>query len=317
MLRSAVGKGFRAPSLTDLYTPQATSITGNGTRDYLRCPDLATGSPNDCNHQFTTVTGGNPNLKPEKSTSITAGVMWEPVKNASISLDAFRVNLKDAIVVGGLGSSYFMANAAREQLYSKFIVRGAPDGNASGLGPIDSIIQTNANLFKTQVAGVDVDGLYRLRLADGNRLNLRLSGTYMAKYDVQGPDGTYTSSLNQALSASGGVVLRWKHNASATWENGPYAVTLLQNYQQAYTDVLANLVPTSSVHRKVDAYQTFDLQLAYAGFKNTKLALGVKNLFDRDPPYTNLTSNFLGGYDVSYADPRGRYIYATASYSYK
>jgi iron complex outermembrane receptor protein len=317
MLRSAVGKGFRAPSLTDLYTPQATSITGNGTRDYLRCPDLATGSPNDCNHQFTTVTGGNPNLKPEKSTSITAGVMWEPVKNASISLDAFRVNLKDAIVVGGLGSSYFMANAAREQLYSKFIVRGTPDGNASGLGPIDSIIQTNANLFKTQVAGVDVDGLYRLRLADGNRLNLRLSGTYMAKYDVQGPDGNYTSSLNQALSASGGVVLRWKHNASATWENGPYAVTLLQNYQQAYTDVLANLVPTSSVHRKVDAYQTFDLQLAYAGFKNTKLALGVKNMFDRDPPYTNLTSNFLGGYDVSYGDPRGRYIYATASYSYK
>jgi iron complex outermembrane receptor protein len=40
-------------------------------------------------------------------------------------------------------------------------------------------------------------------------------------------------------------------------------------------------------------------------------------MFDRDPPYTNLTSNFLGGYDVSYGDPRGRYIYATASYSYK
>jgi iron complex outermembrane receptor protein len=317
MLRSAVGKGFRAPSLTDLYTPQATSITGNGTRDYLRCPDLANGSPNDCNHQFTTVTGGNPNLKPEKSTSITAGVMWEPVKNASISLDAFRINLKDAIVVGGLSSTYFMANAAREQLYSKFIVRGAADGNASGLGPIDSILQSNSNLFKTQVAGVDVDAMYRLRLDGGNRLNLRLSGTYMNKYDVQGPDGNYTSSLDQALSASGGVVLRWKHNASATWENGPYAVTLLQNYQKGYTDVLANLMPTGSAHRKVDAYQTFDLQLAYAGFKNTKLTLGVKNLFDRDPPYTNLTSNFLGGYDVSYGDPRGRYIYATASYSYK
>jgi iron complex outermembrane receptor protein len=159
--------------------------------------------------------------------------------------------------------------------------------------------------------------MYRLRLDGGNRLNLRLSGTYMNKYDVQGPDGNYTSSLDQALSASGGVVLRWKHNASATWENGPYAVTLLQNYQKGYTDVLANLMPTGSAHRKVDAYQTFDLQLAYAGFKNTKLTLGVKNLFDRDPPYTNLTSNFLGGYDVSYGDPRGRYIYATASYSYK
>jgi iron complex outermembrane receptor protein len=317
MLRSAVGKGFRAPSLTDLYTPQATSITGNGSRDYVRCPTLSTGAPRDCNFQFTTITGGNPALKPEKSVSITAGVLWEPVKNASISLDAFRINLKDAIVVGGLSSTYFLANADRTQQYAQFINRGAADGNAAGVGPIESIVQTNANLFKTQVAGVDVDGMYRLRFGQSQRLNLRLSGTYMNKYDVQGPDGSYTSSLDQALNASGGVVLRWKHNASATWETGPYALTLLQNYQKGYTDVLANLAPTGSTPRKVDAYQTFDMQFAYAGIKNTKFTVGVKNLFDRDPPYTNLTSNFLGGYDVSYADPRGRFLYASVSYSYK
>ena len=317
MLRTAVGKGFRAPSLTDLYTPQATSITGNGSRDYVRCPNLATGAPRDCNFQFTTITGGNPDLQPEKSISITAGVMWEPIKNASISLDAFRINLKDAIVVGGLGSTYILANAERTTQYARFINRGAADGNAAGVGPIESIIQTNSNLFKTQVAGVDVDAMYRLRLGERNRVNLRLSGTYMSKYDVQTADGGYTSSLDQALNASGGVVLRWKHNASVTWENGAYAATLMQNYQKRYTDALANLAPAGTPARKVKAYQTFDTQLAYSGFKNTKLALGVKNMFDRDPPYTNLTSNFLGGYDVSYADPRGRYIYVTATYTYK
>ncbi|MBD8529770.1 MULTISPECIES: TonB-dependent receptor [unclassified Massilia] len=318
MLRSAVGKGFRAPSLTDLYTPQATSITGNGTRDYLRCPNLATGAPRDCNFQFTTITGGNPDLKPEKSLSITAGIMWEPVKNASISLDAFRIDLKDAIVVGGLSSTYFLANAERTAQYAQFINRGAPDGNAAGVGPIESIIQTNANLFKTKVAGVDVDGTYRLRIGDANRFTLRLSGTYMDKYDTQGPDGTYTSSLDQALNASGGVIVRWKHNAGVTWQNGPYAATLLHNYQKAYTDALANLAPAGTTARRdVAAYQTVDLQLAYSGFANTRLTLGVKNLADRDPPYTNLTSNFLGGYDVSYGDPRGRFVYVSATYSYK
>jgi len=317
LLRGAVGKGFRAPSLTDLYTPQATSITGNGARDYVRCPNLATGAPRDCNFQFTTITGGNPDLKPEKSISITAGIVWEPVKNASIALDAFRINLKDAIVVGGLGSTYILSNAARTLQYAQFVNRGAADGNAAGVGPIESIVQTNSNLFKTQVAGIDVDANYRLRLDNGNRFSFRLSGTYMGKYDVQGADGTYTSSLDQALNASGGVVLRWKHNASLTWDKGPYAVSLLQNYQKGYTDVVGNLAPAGSMPPKVDAYQTFDLQLAYAGIKNTKLTLGVKNMFDRDPPYTNLTSNFLGGYDVSYADPRGRFIYASATYTYK
>jgi iron complex outermembrane receptor protein len=317
MLRAAVGKGFRAPSLTDLYTPQATSITGNGSRDFVRCPNLATGAPRDCNFQFTTITGGNPNLKPEKSTSITAGIMWEPVKNASISLDAFRIDLKDAIAIGGLSSAYFLANADRTTQYAQFINRGAPDGNAAGVGPIESIVQTNANLFKTKVAGIDIDGVYRMRIGDANRLTFRLSGTYMDKYDTQGPDGSFTSSLDQALNASGGVIVRWKHNAGVTWQNGPYALTLLHNYQKAYTDALASLAPAGSARRKVDAYQTADMQFAYTGFANTKLAVGVKNLLDRDPPYTNLTSNFLGGYDVSYGDPRGRFVYVSATWSYK
>jgi len=317
LLRSSVGTGFRAPSLTDLYTPQATSITANGTRDPLRCPNLATGAATDCSFQFTTLTGGNPNLQPEKSLSYTLGVLIEPVKELSISVDAFRVNLKNAIVVGGLSSTYFLATAARANQYASFIQRGAPDGNASGVGPIISILQTNTNLFKTQLAGVDIDAKYGWRLASGNRITARISGTYLGKYDVQGADGNYTSSLDQALNASGGVVLRWKHNATIGYEMGKLGASLSQNYQKAYTDALSSLAAAGSTPRRVDAYQTFDAQLTYSGWKSTKLTVGVKNLFDRDPPYTNLTSNFLGGYDVSYSDPRGRFVYVTALYTFR
>jgi iron complex outermembrane receptor protein len=317
LLRSSVGTGFRAPSLTDLYTSQATSVTANGTRDPIRCPDLKTGAPGDCSFQFTTITGGNPNLQPEKSLSYTVGVLLEPVKELSLSLDAFRVNLKNAIVVGGLSSTYFLANAERAKQYQAFILRGPADGNASGVGPITGILQTNANLFKTELAGVDVDAKYGWRMESGNRLTLRMSGTYLAKYDVQGPSGAYTSALDTALNAGGGVVLRWKHNASVAYEIGQFAASLSQNYQKGYTDVPGNRAPAGSTPRKVDAYQTFDAQLAYSGFKGTKVSLGVKNLANRIPPYTNLTSNFLGGYDVSYGDPRGRFVYVTAGYTFK
>ncbi|MFL6709060.1 MAG: TonB-dependent receptor [Massilia sp.] len=316
LFRSSVGTGFRAPSLTDLYTPQATSVTSNGTRDPLRCPNNV-GAATDCSFQFTTITGGNPNLQPEKSLSYTAGVLLEPTKELSVSLDAFRVNLKNAIVVGGLSSTYFLANADRATQYASFIQRGAPDGNASGVGPITGILQTNANLFKTQLAGVDVDAKYGWRMASGSRLTGRISGTYLAKYDVQGPSGAYTSSLDTALNAGGGVVLRWKHNASIAYDMGPLSTSLSQNYQKGYVDVLGNRAAANSTPRKVDAYQTFDVQATYSGIKSTKLTVGIKNLTDRDPPYTNLTSNFLGGYDVSYADPRGRFIYVTAGYTFR
>jgi iron complex outermembrane receptor protein len=316
LLRSSVGTGFRAPSLTDLYTSQATSVTANGTRDPIRCPDIKTGAPGDCNFQFTTITGGNPNLKPEKSMSYTIGVLLEPTKELSVSLDAFRVNLKNAIVVGGLSSTFFLANAERAKQYEAFILRGAPDGNASGVGPITGILQTNANLFKTQLAGVDIDAKYGWRVA-GNRLTARMSGTYLAKYDVQQPTGAYTSSLDQALNAGGGVVLRWKHNASIAYDTGAFGASLTQNYQKGYTDVVGNRAPAGTTPRKVEPYQTFDAQLSYSGIKSTRLVLGVKNLADRIPPYTNLTSNFLGGYDISYGDPRGRFVYVTANYSFK
>ena len=318
LFRSAVGTGFRAPSLTDLYSAQGGSVAANGTRDPIRCPDPKTGNPSDCNFQFQTVTGGNPNLKPEKSLSYTVGVVFEPTRDISLSLDAFRVNLKDAIVTGGLNYTYFLSNAARANQYAAFINRGAPDGNASGVGPIVTIQQTNANLFKSQLAGVDVDAKYLLRLPNAQKATFRMSGTYMGKYDVQGPNGSYSSILDQAISASGGgVVLRWKHVASVTYETGPWNASLAQNYQKSYTDTAANRAPAGTPIRNVASYQTFDGQVVYSGFKSTKLTVGIKNLFDRDPPYTNNASNFLGGYDVSYADVRGRFGYITATYSFK
>jgi iron complex outermembrane receptor protein len=316
LLRSSVGTGFRAPSLTDLYTAQAQGITANGTRDPLRCPNISTGAPADCNNQFATVTGGNPNLQPEKSMSYTFGVVLEPVRDLSIGLDAFRVNLKNAIVTGGLSSTFLLSSAANATQYAQYILRGPADGNASGLGPIIGIVQTNSNLFKTQAAGVDVDAKYALRLP-ASRMLFRLSGTYLGKYDVQGPTGTYTSSLDQALNAQGGVIVRWKHNASATYETGPWSASLSQNYQKGYTDVLGNHDPAGTTPRKVAPYQTFDVQATYAGVKSLKLALGVKNLTNVNPPYTNLTSNFMGGYDPNYSDVRGRFLYLTATYSYK
>jgi iron complex outermembrane receptor protein len=61
----------------------------------------------------------------------------------------------------------------------------------------------------------------------------------------------------------------------------------------------------------------WDLQARYTGFRNWTLAVGVKNLFDRDPPFTNQPSTSQAGYDPSYADPRGRTYYARIKYAFQ
>ena len=44
--------------------------------------------------------------------------------------------------------------------------------------------------------------------------------------------------------------------------------------------------------------------------------LGVKNVGDKAPPYANNTSNFLGGYDVTYGGRRDRFVYGSLNYSF-
>ena len=65
--------------------------------------------------------------------------------------------------------------------------------------------------------------------------------------------------------------------------------------------------------RRVGAYSLWNLQARYSGIKDTTLALGMKNVFNRAPPVSGSVSTFQFGYDASYADPRGLQYYGTIS----
>jgi iron complex outermembrane recepter protein len=314
LLRASYGTGFRAPSLTDLYTPQATSVTANNTRDFLRCPNLATGSPTDCGNQFPTLTGGNPSLTPEKSKSGTFGFVFEPVRELSVGWDWYSILLKDSIVIGGLNSATIMASAANETQFASFILRGAPDGNASGLGPIVSIVQTTSNLFKVKVQGWDLDLAFRPNIGAEHRLTLRLDGSYVEQFKRQNFDGSYSNQADTALVAAGGIIPKWRHVASATYDRGPWELSLAQNYQDSYHDVPANITGTA---RTVGSYETWDVQGRYLGLKNWQFTLGAKNFTDRNPPYTNEGGQFAAGYDIAYSDVRGRFVYGQAKFTFK
>ena len=69
--------------------------------------------------------------------------------------------------------------------------------------------------------------------------------------------------------------------------------------------------------RLVGSYSLWDLGGAYSGFKNWTLSAGVKNIFDTNPPASNQTQAFQVGYDPTYADPRGRFIWGSVKYAFK
>ena len=315
MLRASFGKGFRAPSLTELYQPVTTGVSAAGLDDPSRCP--TTGDSNDCGTQFNIKLGGTPNLKPETSTNYTLGVVFEPTSGASVGFDAFKVKLKNPIIFG-IDPSAILDDEAR---FPGLVTRGAPTSNCPGCpGPVQSIDQLNLNLGATNVTGIDADLRYKLQTDKAGTFTVGLVGTYFTKYEIQQLDGSFlsvVSTVSPIVNGAGGVIPRWHHYFSLGWNVGPWEAVIAQNFQTKYQDLTGNI--DGAPEHEVASYQTWDLQGSYTGIDNLKIAIGLKNAFDRDPPYSNVggSNYFQAGYDPGYVDPRGRFIYGTLTYSFK
>jgi iron complex outermembrane receptor protein len=313
LIRGSFGKGFRAPSLTELYLPQTLGASSPGLTDPVRCP--TTQSTIDCNAQFNITTGGNSKLTPETSDTFTLGFVVEPLTDLSLGVDTFSIKLKNTITVG-IDQQFILNN---QVLYGSLITRGAPTPDCPGCpGPVTNISQTNLNLGETDVKGFDVDLRYRAPATAWGRLGFSLVGSYFATYRAQQIDGSFLNEAGRVTligNGGGGVIPRWHHFATLTWERGPYEIVVTHNYQSPYQDLASTI---SGVTREVSSYSPIDLQATYSGLPHTRIALGARNLFNKAPPYSNVggTNYFQEGYDPGYSDPRGRFVYGTLTYTF-
>ena len=314
LLRGSYGTGFLAPSLYELYVPDNNSVTVAGLSDPIRCP-VTRNVGIDCDTQFQDTFGGNRTLKPETSFQINAGIVVEPARGLSLTVDWFKINLANQIT-NGPSPSYILEPANYDQ-YAYLVERAAPDAQYPDLpGRITNIIQRYVNQGSIHIVGLDASLKYVFPKAEVGQFTFNMNGTYFSKYDYQLPNGTYAGQVANAGApgiSSAGVVPRWKHYAQLNWNLGPWSATLGNTYQTGYIDQYTDLAGNV---RRVSDMSLWDLQFDYTGFRNWKLSLGAKNLMDTNPPFTNQSWQFQQGYDPSYYDPNARFIYASVTYSF-
>jgi len=311
LLRASYGKGFHAPGLDQLFTPQGRTNTSDSYSDPLRCP--TTNSALDCNLQLDRIFGGNRALKPERSTHYSTGIVWEPNNIISFGVDYFWIELKDTIGVIGDHTIF------TDPRYVDLILRRPPGPPFPSLpGQIDAILDTSQNLGKIETSGIDVDLALRFPAQPWGQMTARLNGTYTIKYDFTDVLGLKHEVVGDRdpVVADIGVISRWRHYLNLDFNRGRWGVTVAQNYQHHYLE--EDLSPTApSALRRAGSYSVWDLSGRYMGFRNTTLTLGVRNLFDRDPPFTSQGATFQVGFDPSYADPLGRFYYGSVRYAFQ
>jgi iron complex outermembrane receptor protein len=311
MLRASWGTGFRAPTLPDLFTPFSHGFTSDQAQDPLRCP--VTGLPQDCGGSFPALMGGNPSLEPEKSKQLNAGVVWEPLPRLSMGLDYWRIHKTNTIGVVPEDSLFLY----HDHFASNF-VRGPPDATFPNLpGPIQTVLEWNQNLGSLVTAGFDIGVSYRGQATPLGRFGFALNGTYISEWQQQLDGVNYTSAVGNTVV---GPIPRWRHQLALNWDSGPWGGTLVQTFQNGYSepDILTCDDNGNCGNRRVGSYSVWDVQGSYAGFKNTKIVLGIRNLLDQAPPFTQASSGFFEtAYDGAYADPRGRTYYARLTFTFR
>lgn len=91
-IRGSISTGFRAPSLQQInFSNTFTNVQGGNVFEVKIAP----------NYSAITKAAGVPDLKQEKSVNAGLGFSWKPVSNITITLDGYRINIKDRVVLSG------------------------------------------------------------------------------------------------------------------------------------------------------------------------------------------------------------------------
>ncbi|WP_431048413.1 TonB-dependent receptor [Roseateles sp. L2-2] len=316
--RASAGTGFRAPSMNDLYRSVKTSTT-----PVLADPVCMRENDNDlttCSDFWETRIYSNSKLKPEKSRQFSIGVLTDPTPNWSLGLDYWNIEKRN--LISTIGEDVILANADK---YASLIHRynDAVPVDGCDFDPDDSSIcfieLHKENRGKQKASGLDLTLQFRSPATDWGRFGARLVGTLTLSSKKQTGDGDpFISNLGRFVTD--GVVQRWRHRLNFDWSRGPWSLNLANTFYSGYDDqnsAIDNDAGNIVSKNRVKAYSLWDLAGGWEATSALTLRAGVKNLFDKAPPFSNQAYFFISGYDPSYTDPRGRFFYLSASYQFK
>jgi iron complex outermembrane recepter protein len=306
MFRGSYNTGFRVPSFNQIFNGRTEALyTGRGFADPETCSTPLAPNPAVAGCAVVAnvdiISGGQPNLAPETSEQFTAGIVIEPSRAFSLAVDWWAINREGTIQI--LSIDDLLLNY--DNLGERFL-RGPG-------GVLEAIERTWVNSGSTRTQGIDVAARGRFDLVGGD-LTLGLDGSYLVKKKEKVVPSAPFANRVGVFSFAGDLGLRWKHSAFVTWSNDDWSFSLSQLFRSGYKNQQLPGVASGAVNppndvERVDEYVTYNLSIGFTGMEGFRISLGVKNLFDTDPPFAVTYDSNLGSgssWEPRVADPRGR-----------
>ena len=251
---------------------------------------------------ITTYSGGNPNIKPEKADTFTAGIVVTPpqVPGLSGSIDWYRVKIKDAI--GRVGVNEVLRRCLVDQDPQFCSLVTLVNDQPTNVGDL------YVNINESQVEGVDAEFDYRtsLKLLGGGdeAISTRIFASWLLnRSDTSAPtpaapDGVVTRfddvvGLSPDNGAAG-LYPHFKATGSVTYTNGPFTLftqgrVIGSGLRTRLIGGVAAVEGTNIADNHVPAVFYLDARLSYdfdIGNTTVTTFVAATNLLDKAPPVT-------------------------------
>ena len=309
-LRGSWSEGFRAPTIGELFgTPSRFDQEINDPCSGTPTGQIATncaaqGVPPGYvqnNSQISVITGGNEDLKPETSKGWNLGAVYSPgfIPRFSIEANYYNIKVKGAIQAVNANTTLQNCVINNDATACALVTRTAT-------GQISNIQGLLNNIAGIKTEGLDVNLAYRTARMDWGTLGFTFNNTFLFNYDVFIPTATGTQKISREGTEQGSPDQAFpKHKAIGIldWEGTNLGFTLTGRYIKS--------VQESEEDNKLGSRLYTDVQLRFIApsfADNFGFALGVNNLFDKDPP--GCISCGLNNFDPGTYDVPGRYLYA-------
>ena len=338
-IRGTFSKGFRIPSFNEAF---GLPTTGYVTRQ-VDCTTYAAFCAAHGNNSYVgqyslgLTQTGNPNLSPEKSTSFTGGVILEPVRNVSLTVDFYHIKIKDLIVgvtdTSAAEAAYY-ANNGVVNIPGITVLPGTPDPAFPNALPVLGFIQSSyKNATSQTVSGIDFGANVRLPVTENLTFTSVFDASYTLRFELTDENGDklrYDGTLSPCNITSCSGSPKWRGSWQNTVQYQDTSVTFTAYYTSGYDlasidfggvkgDCEGNAAIAASVVTYADGTPvlckgkaTWNVDMALSQKIGDRFTLygNVLNVFGIKPPFDPSAAYSLFQYNPAWAGPNmlGRFF---------
>ena len=317
--RGSISKGFRAPSIAETNSDPTTGFVSytssntawkasHGNNTYASAFSIGK----------TTIAAKD--LKPEKSTGASLGVVYRPLKNIDLSLDYYKITKKDVIMTpSGWAAAVeaFLAGQTVPDGY-KIVADEADTLYPNAIPRVAYVIFTRQNLAEMTNSGFDFSANGRFNLFNTVKWNTGLQASYISYYkqkDQAGNVERFDGTLGNNDITSGSGTPKWKGNWQNTFEYGNFSTTFTTYYTGSYNWIAMDQgdtwdqpcaagLHTISYYRdgktpvvcEVKPFIYTDAHFEYKVNENYTGYVDIGNIFNNEAPYDPNSSYGSTGY---------------------